>query len=155
MIRHRQVTAHRSGAPLRTWLGLGLVLVLATMVVAACGSDSSSSSTPLEGTTWTLTSATDLGVDLGDVAVTAMFENNKISGNGGCNQYNGTAKVDGSSMTIGDDIASTMMACEGSKSEVEAAYLKLLPTVASFEVKGKTLTLKNDKDASILIYEAN
>ena len=38
---------------------------------------------------------------LPDVEVTALFEDGKVSGSDGCNNYSGAYTVDGTSLTVG------------------------------------------------------
>jgi heat shock protein HslJ len=145
---------------LRVLLCLSGVLVL---VAAGCGddddaetgsSDQSDGGPPLEGTTWQLTADAPLGVALAGAGVTARFEDGKLSGRSGCNEYNGTYEVDGDALTIGPNIASTDMACPAPQMAVEQAYLSRLPKVASFTIDVDTLTLADDGGETVLTYEA-
>jgi heat shock protein HslJ len=111
--------------------------------------------TPLEGTSWQLTPAAPLGVNLGDVVVTARFEDGQVSGKSGCNSYTGPYKLDGSSLTIGPSLAGTRMACGPAETAVEAAYLDRLPKVASYSIDGQTLTLADSGGGTILEYAAS
>jgi heat shock protein HslJ len=74
--------------------------------------------------------------------LTANFgQDGNLSGNGGCNQYNGPYKVDGDKITIGP-LASTMMACEPAVSDQEAQYLAALQTAATYRIEGNRLELR-------------
>jgi heat shock protein HslJ len=147
----------------------GLALIVA---VAGCGSDSNSSSsgtsaanadttvggskntgTPLEGTNWTLTTGGGMGADLTPVGVTAKLEGGAVTGNGGCNQYNATYTLSGTSLTFGP-VSSTSAACSGVQGTVETAYLALLPKVSSYYITGSTLTLSDSDAKPLLIYQA-
>ncbi len=60
------------------------------------------------------------------VDVTAVFDTRgKLSGNGGCNNYNGPYTVDGEKIKIGP-LASTKMTCEQAVMDQESAYLAAL-----------------------------
>jgi heat shock protein HslJ len=119
------------------------------------GADTTPSpSASLEGPTWTLTPATALPVDLGDVVVTARFVDGMLAGESGCNSYRTPYLVDGSSLTIGPDIAGTAMACPEAETAIENAYLRALPMVASYEVEDSTLALIDGDGATLLEYEA-
>src|SRR5262245_59720911 len=74
---------------------------------------------PLEGPVWVLTSKTSLGVDLGSVTVTALFEAGTLSGSSGCNRYTTTYEVSGSSLTIRTPFAGTLKACPPPETAVE------------------------------------
>ncbi len=153
------VPPRRRVSLLRVMVCLCGVLVL---VASGCGDDDDaetsssdeSGGTPLEGTTWQLTADAPLGVALAGAGVTARFEDGKLSGRSGCNEYNGTYEVDGDALTIGPNIASTNMACPAPQMAVEQAYLSRLPKVASFTIDGDTLTLADDGGETVLTYEA-
>ena len=134
-------------------LGLGLGACASDDVTATA--DTSSSRITLEGTTWVLGEGSDLGAPLGDVVVSARFEDGKVTGQSGCNSYNGSYELDGQNLTIGPDLASTQMACGDAETAVETAYLARLPKVASYSIEGETLTLADGDDKALLEYEAS
>ena len=109
--------------------------------------------TPLERVAWTLSAATDLGVDHSAVDVTARLAGGTISGRGGCNHYSGPYALDDHSLTIGPQLVSTMMACPDPAMAVEASYLRLLPTVDSFTIDGDTLTLTDATATPVLVFD--
>jgi heat shock protein HslJ len=131
------------------------------LVAAACGSSVNrpavSSTTPgpaLEGTSWQLTATTPLGTDLGQVTVTALFDQGVVRGEGGCNTYNGPYTVSGSKLTIGPNLATTQKACPAAPTAIETAYLGRLVKVASYSVAGDTLTLSDSGGQALLSYQA-
>jgi heat shock protein HslJ len=138
--------------------GVSAVLLLA----AGCGDDDTvdsvdsedASGTALEGTPWVLSADAPLGVALEAVAVTAQFDDGRLSGHSGCNSYTASYEVDGDSLTIGPDIAGTNMACPPAQSAIERAYLARLPKVTGYEIDGDTLTMKDDEGETILRFEA-
>ena len=143
----------------RLLAAVAVVLLLAS----ACGDDDTVSSvapdddsrgTPLEGTTWVLSADAPLGVALEAIAVTAQFQDGRLSGHSGCNRYTAPYEVDGDSLSIGPDIGGTSMACPPAQMAVEQAYLGRLPQVTAFAIDGTTLTMTDDQDKSILRYEA-
>jgi len=69
---------------------------------------------------------------------------NSAGGNGSCNSFGSTAVVSGSAISI-KDIFSTKMYCEEVQ-QTEDAFFKQLAKVNRFEVKGKRLTLFQDKE---------
>ena len=76
----------------------------------------------------------------------------KVSGNGGCNNFFGTFKLDGRSLNIGE-LGSTRMMCEGNM-ELEDAYLKVL----SIEMRalfsdGKLILTGDDGNQMIFRYK--
>jgi heat shock protein HslJ len=146
--------------PRRAIACLSAVLVL---VAAGCGDDDNAETAssgeegpgkPLEGTAWQLAADSPLGVALAGVGVTARFEDGAVSGNSGCNTYNGPYEVDGQDLTIGPDLATTEMACPAPQMAVERAYLTRLPKVASYAIDGDTLTLADEDGKTLLTFEA-
>jgi heat shock protein HslJ len=106
----------------------------------------------LTGTDW---SATGINNGTGAVSslvagttVTAVFgDDGTISGNAGCNSYNGTYEVSGANMTIGP-LATTRMACEPDVSDQEAKYLAALGRVSTYVIRGDQLELR-DADGAL------
>lgn len=122
---------------------------------SAGGEAASAGGSDLIGTQWILTTLNGAPLVAG-TTVTAQFDDQgRISGTGGCNSYSGSYTVDGSALTIGPNLISTMMACvaEGVM-EQEAAYLAALPTVASYAVDGDTLTLSGADGSAVLVFQA-
>jgi heat shock protein HslJ len=105
--------------------------------------------------TWLLSADAPLGVALEAVGgVTARFDDGTLSGRSGCNQYTTTYEVDGDSLTIGPDIASTQMACGPAQTAVETAFLARLPNATGFAVDDETLTMTDDSGDTILTFAA-
>jgi heat shock protein HslJ len=107
-------------------------------------------SSDLAGTSWRV-----LGVNENDAVVTSALTerltadfgaDGTISGNGGCNTFRGTYRVDGDAITI-SDLASTMMGCEQDVMATEQAYLAALQRATRSSVSGTTLELRDDRGA--------
>ena len=144
---------------------IGLAVAGVALVIAGgCGSDegadtadtsdSGASTIPLEGTNWVL-AGDELGEPLGDTAVSALFSEGTVAGQGGCNRYTGPYDVEGDALTIGPEIASTQIACGPAETAVERAYLDRLPRVASYAIEGTALTLSDGDGEVLLAYEAS
>ena len=86
---------------------------------------------------------------------TAIFgSDRKLSGNGGCNQYNAlytTAALNGITIT---QPSSTMMACENNLMQQETQFLSLLPKATKYEISGDELTLFDINGIKLLIYKS-
>lgn len=82
---------------------------------------------------------------------TAVFDPaGTVSGDASCNQFNGPAVVDGTSIAIGP-LASTKMACtDETASAQETAYLAALEAATTFKVTGAKLELR-DADGSLQV----
>jgi heat shock protein HslJ len=114
--------------------------------------------TSLVGTTWHAT-----GINNGNQGVesvvtgsdpTAIFaDDGTVSGDAGCNQYNGPAVVDGDSITIGP-LASTLRACaEDAVTTQEANFLAALQNATTYEAVAGHLELRDDSGALQVSFE--
>lgn len=152
--------AERRPRSLRPVLALAAI---ASIALAACSAGGASPSAapaepgaeaaPFEGTTWQLAEyATEGGAAVPVpelVAATATFADGTVSGNGGCNSFNASYTLDGSSIEIGA-VASTLIACEGPASTVETAFFTTFPKMTNVAVTGETLELTGDGGKLIL-----
>lgn len=79
--------------------------------------------------------------------VTAIFgADGSLSGNGGCNTYNSTYKVDGDKITIGP-VAATRMACDQAVMDQEQAYFSALGNATTYSLSKDTLELRDANGA--------
>ena len=84
-----------------------------------------------------------------DTNLTASFgKDGNLSGNAGCNNYNGSYTVNGNQITIGPH-ASTMMFCEepAGTMDQEAQYLAALQTAATYQIENNVLELRTTDGA--------
>lgn len=107
----------------------------------------------LAGTDWEV-----IGYNNGKQAVTSVLLNTSITasfgrdgtltGNAGCNDYNGSYTVTGNQITIGP-LASTMKACSDPAGvmEQEAQYLAALESAATYQIEGDVLELRTQDGA--------
>jgi heat shock protein HslJ len=111
------------------------------------------------GTTWHATGINNGrgGVEsvLAGTDPTAIYDPaGTVSGEGGCNAFNGPAVVDGESIAIGP-LVSTRMACaDEAATAQEAAYFAALEAATTFEVRNQTLELRDDEGALQVAFEA-
>ncbi len=83
--------------------------------------------------------------------LTATFTpDGQVSGNAGCNTYNGPYKLDGTSLTVGP-LATTMKACEQAIMDQETQFLTALQTPTTVEPSGATVTLRDASGATQVI----
>ena len=76
--------------------------------------------------------------------LTANFgKDGNLTGNAGCNDYNGAYKVDGNKITIGP-LASTMKFCNDPEGvmDQEAQYLAALQTASTYRMEGNSMELR-------------
>jgi heat shock protein HslJ len=134
----------------------GLAVVTAALLAGACGSDDPGGVTDgaaVEATIWTLEELAAEAVPDG-VDVTLEYDGERISGNGGCNQYSGGATFDAGAVTIGPEIMSTLMACDEPAAGAELRYLEALPRAAAFVVNDATMTISDADGESLLVFTA-
>jgi len=118
---------------------LAAIVALVTLGLVMLGG--CSGATTLDGTAWRLTGWSVNSLNPADFAITARFEDGKISGQSAVNSYSGTYKVGtGSSFGVGP-IATTLMAGPEPSMRAETAYLKLLRETETCKVTGTKLTL--------------
>lgn len=127
-----------------------LLLAAAGLGFSACGSDDAASSgDDVSGVVWQLTELRGDPVPEG-VTPTLEFDGSRVAGNTGCNNYNSDATFDDGSVTIAEQIVTTMMACQPPASDVETMFLEVLPTVTGFAVDGDTLSLSAGDDTAMV-----
>jgi len=156
---------------------LGFLGLLPAMVVAVAGCNAAASASPsvaspsavasaagggtaasgsaaltapeLVGTAWALG---DLpGQVLNDVRPTISFSGDgTVTGNGGCNTFNGTYTTSGSNLTFGP-LSSTKKTCGDAVDKIEQAYLAALQATTAYEITSDA-KLKLTAGATTLTY---
>jgi heat shock protein HslJ len=96
----------------------------------------------LAGTNWVLSSL-DGDLPLPDTTATLQFgADGTVSGSDGCNQFSSTYAQEGSSLTIAQPAASTMMACQADVMSQAEAYMAALARTTTFSANQRQLTLQ-------------
>jgi heat shock protein HslJ len=148
---------------LRRSLALLAVVLVAGSVLAACGGGGGGDGggggradvSKLRGNEWVLDQeASNLGTIGPTGTVTARFGENVVSGSAGCNNYSAPYEVDGSSLTLSAQIATTQRLCAGLIGGVESAYLARLAKARSYGIAGDVLTIETSAKAGPLVYRA-
>ena len=138
-------------------LKLVLALVVVSLLAMACQPimpEMEDSMSDLAGTSWALAELGGEALPEG-VTVTATFgEDGTLSGSGGCNRYNTTYVVAGTSLTISPQIAATMMMCPDAQMQVEQAYFAALAEVESFDMTADALVLTNAGGEPVMAFTA-
>ena len=80
---------------------------------------------------------------------TIEFKEGRLSGNGGCNRYNGQYKLEGNILKVGP-VMSTRMACDFISGE--AKFLKVLDGDVKLVVDGNTLNFVKD-EITVLVFK--
>ncbi|MGI5950955.1 MAG: META domain-containing protein [Brooklawnia sp.] len=124
----------------------GLALLLAGCGQTATPADETSPEPiDLAGTHWVLSELDGESLVEGTTITAQFSDDQKVSGNAGCNQYNGSYTIDGQTITVDENVATTMMACEESVMTQETAFLTVLIAASNITLTDEQLTLDGDQ----------
>lgn len=127
-------------------------VVAMSLLLASCASATPAappSSGDLVGVTWLLEDlAGEAPVDGSPVTV-HFADDGALFGSGGCNRFSGTYEIDGGTLTVGDALPSTMMACADDVMALESAFFTALTSARGFAVDGEELTLSDEGGAAL------
>jgi heat shock protein HslJ len=134
---------------------------LAATLMAAVPATISAQDEPLvtpEGVEWTLTSYYDEdtaeSVSLPfDSDASLRLQDGIAAGSGGCNQFNGSYEIDGSSLRFSEEMGVTLALCEADVQMIEDAYLAALGRVDAWTIDAGVLELSDDFGNVILTFE--
>ena len=124
--------------------------VITSMILSACSSKTPAS---LDGSAWILTELNGQPV-LSEPLVTLNFSDGKLGGTDGCNHYGGSYTVNGSQFSAGQDIFSTLMACEEGIMQQASAFLSALTSAVKYEINGGKLSLLDENGAALAVFSA-
>ena len=121
----------------RKILILGLLCI---SLLSACGISNPFGRDPLQGTSWDLVTINGHPPVRGS-HITISFENGRVSGNSGCNNYGGEYKVSGDRIEIGV-LETTLMACaDPAMMDQEGTFTRFLGEAERFEITAGKLQL--------------
>jgi heat shock protein HslJ len=109
------------------------VVGFALAACAGTGTANSPATASLNGTSWTLVKIGDREQVAESPPTLAFDEALSVSGFAGCNNYTGTATIEGSSISLGP-LATTQMACPGAAGIAETAFMAAMNEVESFAI---------------------
>ncbi|KAA3644692.1 MAG: META domain-containing protein [Chloroflexi bacterium] len=116
-----------------------IVIALLSVVLIGCG-QLLPASDPLAGTSWVLTDLDDKDL-LPDYPIVLRFEGYRLSGNSGCNNYEGEYDAHDERIKV-IALSQNALACgEEAAMDQEREYLDNLAVVFSFELEDRQLTL--------------
>jgi heat shock protein HslJ len=105
---------------------------------------------PLANTNWQLSAMNVNQVPVPDSTITVRFDAaGGLSGNGGCNSYDGVYVVRGASLGISGLSASSMV-CGDDLDQQEQFYLTALQSAASFGISGNQLIIRDATGQEVL-----
>ncbi len=120
--------------------------VTPTIGMVITGTISPAVTVTLEGTSWKMVSYLDSKGQttqvLTNTEVTVQFQDGKVSGKDGCNQYAGAYKLAASVFTVKLS-ASTMIACDPKITAQAQAYAAALGSATTYKIAGKQLQITN------------
>jgi heat shock protein HslJ len=119
-----------------------ILIIIATVLVmmaAACGINNPFR-IAVDRTNWVLASLSDQEL-MPEIPVTLKFQGKTASGVDGCNNYSTSYTANGSALTFGKEIATTLMACPDPITQQSTAYFRALKSTASFNNDGKKLEM--------------
>lgn len=135
----------------------GGTLTLASGITTLTLTDEASGqvSPELVGTLWQLDSLTSQdtasSVPKGVTSTIEFASDGSVTVSPGCNSGSGKYTVEGNVINFGP-IATTLMACEGARGDVEQKVLQVLQGDAIFSIGGESLTLTKNNNG--LVYQA-
>lgn len=132
----------------------------ATVNVTAPPTTAAPPGTPLVGTNWLLTNYLSTDGTMQQVLTQShtsltFFDNNTISGVGGCNNYSGPFQVNGTQLMFGT-LTVTSMTCDNPPGimDQESQYFAMLASTARYEITANQLNLYNSGGQVVLQYVA-
>lgn len=94
----------------------------------------------LAGTEWRVMELKGKSANPSVTSILIFGADGVVNGNGGCNTFRGDVEIEGTAMKFGQ-LASTMMACEGTKSTQETHFHEALSQTAAYSVQDGELSL--------------
>lgn len=126
---------------------LGMVLLV--MIVAGCAAEAES----LAGTEWRLSGWSVSSLNPADFEITAEFDGERIGGKAGVNSYGGGYSVGPAGAFSTGDLVTTLMAGPEPAMRAERVYLDLLQQARRYEREDGALTLLDERENVLLIFE--
>ncbi|GMQ84843.1 MAG: hypothetical protein BMS9Abin07_0408 [Acidimicrobiia bacterium] len=80
------------------------------------------------------------------------FEDDRVSGDAGCNRFFGPCDATGTAIRLGE-MATTLMACLDAVMDQEQAFLEALESADSYAIAGSTLEMRSGNSV-VLLFEA-
>ncbi len=97
--------------------------------------------TTVAGATWTAVALDGTPLPAGVTPPSLTFENGRISGSSGCNQYTGTLREPEPGRIVVGPTAGTRRACVGEAEDVESRFLAILATCTNYTFLSGRLVL--------------
>lgn len=124
---------------------LGSMMLLLTLLACGTVSHTTSGTSTLDGE-WRLVTGVDADgrfKPAPGAPITMAIDGEVMSGSAGCNSYDGSIQIDGSSITARSG-AMTEIGCSGRVGENEGRYINAVDTIDAYEMTAKELTFTGD-----------
>lgn len=131
-----------------------ILIGIAGGLAMGCGTRSSNpGNETLSGTRWRLTAWSVSSLEAANYSITADFGASDISGFAAVNNYGGPCLITrGGGISIGQ-LQSTLMAGADDAMRAESLYFELLAQVRGYSVTDTTLTMMDEGNHEVLIFE--
>ena len=124
-------------------------LLALTLLVIGCAPLADTANPGLDGTDWVLTAMSGTA-PIANSNITLKFADGSATGSAGCNQYRSSYTTSGSELKFGMTISTKRACLEPAMNRQEVAYLDALNKVASYEITGDRLLLKDAANTTLL-----
>lgn len=126
-----------------------LPAALTALALASAAAVAGANGDALAGVTWIAEDIGGGGV-LDSLQSTLRFEaSGRVAGSGGCNRYNGMAKIDGQTLSLGP-LATSRKMCPPAIMDQERKFLDALAQAKRFEIEGSFLRLFGDDGIALV-----
>lgn len=107
----------------------------------------------LVGTNWIVSTIADQPIIEGTSIFATFGQDGRVSGNDGCNNFNGSFTVSGNQLTFNPNMISTKMACQPDIDQQAAAFTTSLLATTHYELAGNLLMLYQGDVAGITMID--
>jgi heat shock protein HslJ len=136
------------------WMAILGVIVCALAIGCESDNGHGAGGGALTGTKWRLAAWSASSLDPSRFTITADFSDSQISGTSAVNTYGGPYTVTGDGGFSVGELQATLMGGSEDAMRAESLYFDLLRQARKYLVTTSTLTLKNEGNQDILIFQA-
>jgi heat shock protein HslJ len=140
-------------------MNINITITTILICLTACNSSkkaTTNANASLSGTKWKLIELMGNPISKDDVTTEPFImlgkKENRVTGNGGCNTFNGSYSSENELSIRFTQMVSTMMACE--KMQVEQGLMNVLNQADNYTISGNTLSLNKARMAPLAKFEA-
>jgi heat shock protein HslJ len=127
-----------------------VIIIIVTLALSACQPQEVSS---LENTSWILVELNGKPI-LSETTITLDLNGSTLTGTDGCNHMGGSYTSTGDSFSVGEDLMSTLMACEGAIMTQSGDYNNALRNASKYQIIDNRLNLLDENGNLLAVFEA-